>query len=361
MKTNETTNPGMNVDDYENMAVQKSNTAKRVAAGAAMLVGGAAIGGGAAYAAADHGDDQPVVEDETLTAEDVVDGANVGNTYQESNESHSETVTERVVYVEKEPESAPEQESEPAVTWDEKTVVYDENGNVMGSAESGTVNGKDFALVDVDGDDHADYLAIDMDENHRFDDNEIVRYDVSDHMHMGHETAHTKEIHYQATEPSDDPDYIAQNDDPDPGIHNNFEDEKTGEEYHNDFAENNPDYNPKADVNDYGSGNYLAEDDTYHEDDSYGESMNQYDDMAEAGSYDGSDEYMAHADMDVQDDREEYLAQDDMDLQDDPDEYMAQEDMDLQDDSLESSADYTAEMETGDSYDDMVGGEEFLG
>ena len=39
MNTNGT-NPGMNVDDYENMAVQKSNTAKRVAAGAALLAGG---------------------------------------------------------------------------------------------------------------------------------------------------------------------------------------------------------------------------------------------------------------------------------------------------------------------------------
>ena len=37
------TNPGMSVEDYENMAVQKSNVAKRVAAGAAVFVGGAAV------------------------------------------------------------------------------------------------------------------------------------------------------------------------------------------------------------------------------------------------------------------------------------------------------------------------------
>ena len=45
------TNPGMSVEDYENMAVQKSNVAKRVAAGEAVYVGGAADTGGAAKAA----------------------------------------------------------------------------------------------------------------------------------------------------------------------------------------------------------------------------------------------------------------------------------------------------------------------
>ena len=332
MNTNGT-NPGMNVDDYENMAVQKSNTAKKVAAGAAMLVGGAAVGGGAAYAAADHENTKPVIEDDNFTAEDVVDGANVGNSYQESNETHTETTTERVVYVEKQPESA-EEENESSVTWDEKTVVYDENGNVAGSIESGTVDGKKFALMDVDGDDHADYLAIDVDGNNRFDDNEIVRYDVSDHVHMGHETAHTREIHYSNdNESSEDPHYIAQNDS-DRTIHNNFEDEKTGESYHDDYAENNPDYNPNADVNDYGNGNdYLAENDAYDAgEDSYSADMNQ-NDLAENEDYDnGSDE-----------------------------EYLADVDVEEQDDSLESSADYTAEKEADDSYEDMVGGEEFLG
>ena len=334
MKTNET-NPGMNVDDYENMAVQKSNNAKRVAASAAMLVGGAAVGGGAAYAAADHEDANPVIEDDNLTAEDVVDGANVGNSYQESNDSHTETTTERVVYVEKQQEPAEEEES--AVTWDEKTVVYDENGNVLGSAESGTVNGKNFVLMDVDGDDHADYLAIDMDGNNRFDDNEIVRYDVSDHVHMGHETAHTKEIHYKdslyGNESPEDPHYVAQND-ADHTIHNNFEDEKTGESYHDDYAENNPDYNPNADTNDYGNGNnYLAENDAYDaEEDSYSADINQ-DYLAESEDYDNGS-------------AEGYIANADVKEQEEP---------------LDSSADYTAEAETGDSYEDMVGGEEFLG
>lgn len=322
------TNPGMSVDDYENMAVQKSNTAKRVAAGAALLAGGAVVGGGAAYAASEQPVPHP--EDE-LTSEDVVDGANAGKSYQESEESHTEAVTERVVYVEK-PVEHVEEEKEPAVTWDEKTVVYDGDGNVTGSMESGAVNGKNFVLMDVDGDDHADYLAIDMDGNGRFDDNEIVKYDVSDHVHMGHETAHTKEIHnnsYVGEEPSEDPHYIAQNGEE---IHNNFEDEKTGESYHDDYAENNPDYNPHADVNDYGEGNnYLAENDAYDADeDSYSADVHE-DYLAENEDYDSSEDYMANADVDTEDE------------------------------PLESTADYTAEAEQGDSYDDMMSGEEFLG
>lgn len=332
MNTNGT-NPGMNVDDYENMAVQKSNTAKRVAAGAALLVGGAAVGGGAAYAASEH--TAPNLDEEVLTSDDVVDGANAGESFQDSNESHPDTVTERVVYVEK-PAEQVEEEKEPTVTWDEKTVVYDDEGKVVGSMESGTVNGKNFALVDLDGDDHADYLAIDMDGNNRFDDNEVVKYDVSDHVHMGHETAHTKEIHYNSPigeTPTEDPHYVAYHDE-DHSIHNNFEDEKTGESYHDDFAENNPDYNPNADTNHYDEGNnYLAENDSYDADnDSY--------------SADIHEEYLAEADDYDNSSTEHDMADTDFETADEP---------------LESSADYTAEAEPTDSYDDMIGEEEFLG
>ena len=45
MNTNGT-NPGMNVEDYEDKAIQKSNAAKRIAVGGAAFLGGAAVGGG---------------------------------------------------------------------------------------------------------------------------------------------------------------------------------------------------------------------------------------------------------------------------------------------------------------------------
>ena len=41
----------MNVEDYEDKAIQKSNAAKRIAVGGAAFLGGAAVAGGAAYAA----------------------------------------------------------------------------------------------------------------------------------------------------------------------------------------------------------------------------------------------------------------------------------------------------------------------
>lgn len=318
----------MNVDDYENMAVQKSNNAKRVAAGAALFVGGAAVAGGAAYAATGH-DTPDVIDDSPLTAEDVVEGGNVGNDYQP--EVHNET-TERVVYVEKHEEPSHDQNSEQTnetqVTWDEKTVVY-EDGNVVGSFESGTIQGHNFALFDVDGDNHADYLAIDADGNGQFDDNEIVKYDVSDHVHMGHETAHTKEIHnnnqYIVEDGGED---IARNDDDREIIHNNFEDEKTGESYNGDYAENNRDYNPNADMDSYGnSDNYLAENDRYD-------------------GYD--DSYIPNVD-------EQYLAEND-DEESEPYEDFAYE----EDDDDTEDSNYYAENGTQDSYEDMSGEEDLL-
>lgn len=329
MNNNET-NSVMNVDDYENMAVQKSNNAKRVAAGAALFVGGAAIAGGAAYAAT--GSEKP---DETdngpLTAEDVVEGGNVGNDYQPK--THNET-TERTIYVERPQEENHDQDSEQQdetqVTWDEKTVVYDENGNVVGSTESGTVQGHKFALFDVDGDNHADYLAIDADDNGVFDDNEIIKYEVSDHVHMGHDTAHTKEIHNnnQYILLEDDGRDIARNDDGEI-IHNNFEDEKTGESYSGDYAENNSDYNPDADVDSYGnSNNYLAESDHYDSnEDSYSANMNG----------------------------QQYTAANDSNKDSEPYKDFAYE----EDDDTEESH-YYAENDTQDAYGDVSGEEELL-
>ena len=329
MNKNET-NSVMIVDDYENMAVQKSNNAKRVAAGAALFVGGAAVAGGAAYAATGH-ETPDVIDDSPLTAEDVVEGGNVGNDYQP--EVHNET-TERVVYVEKHEEPSHDQHSEQTdetqVTWDEKTVVYDENDNVVGSVESGTIQGHDFALFDVDGDDHADYLAIDADGNGQFDDNEIVKYDVSDHVHMGHETAYTKEIHnnIQYIVSEDGGEDIARNDDDREIIHNNFEDEKTGESYNGDYAENNRDYNPNADMDSYGnSDNYLAENDCYD-------------------GYD--DSYSANVD-------EHYLAENDNEDSEPYEDFAYEEN-----DNGTEDSNYYAENDTHDSYDDMSGEEDIL-
>lgn len=332
MNNNET-NSVMNVDDYENKAAQKSNNAKRVAAGAALFVGGAAVAGGAAYAATGH-ETPGVIDDTPLSAEDVVEGGNVGNDYQP--EVHNET-TERVVYVEKHEEPSQDQTTEQTddtkVTWDDKTVVYDENGNVVGSVENGTIQGHNFALFDVDGDNHADYLAIDANDNGQFDADEIIQYEVSDNVLMGHETTHTTEVYNnnQYVNSEDGSEDIARNDDDREIIHNNFEDEKTGESYNGDYAENNSDYNPNAEMDTYGyTDNYFAENDhSEGYEDSY--SVNE------------DNPYLAENDNEDSEMYEDYAYEDEAD-----------------DDTDTDDSNNYADNDTQNSYEDMSGEEGLL-
>lgn len=299
------TNTGENIDDYENMAVQKSNVAKRVAAGAAVFVGGAAVAGGAAYAATQPSEGEDSVP---LTAEDVVNGADVTSEYQA--EPVAEQPTEKVVVVEKSVEKPSVEEPEKSsVTWDETTNYYVGDDKVA-SVEEGTVDGHKFALMDIDGDGHADLLAVDVDNNGQFDDNEVVTYTEEDHVHMGHQTARVTEQHYNSvddiTPNYEGQNYVAQNQThQEDVIHNNFEDEKTGESYHGDYAENNPDYNPDVD-GDNGNGNYLAENDSYGQNDNDNYSAGMEDDsyLAEAEPYEQDDNvenYTAEADVDTND------------------------------------------------------------
>ena len=291
------TNTGENIDDYENMAVQKSNVAKRVAAGAAVFVGGAAVAGGAAYAATQPSEGE---DGAPLTAEDVVNGADVTSEYQA--EPVVEQTTEKVVVVDKPVEKPSVEEPEKSsVTWDETTNYYVGDDKVA-SVEEGTVDGHKFALMDIDGDSHADLLAVDVDNNGQFDDNEVVTYTEEDHVHMGHQTARVTEQHYNSvddiTPNYDGQNYIAQNQThQEDVIHNNFEDEKTGESY--------PDYNPNVD-GDNGNDNYLAENDSYGQNDNDNYSAGMEDDsyLAEAESYEQDDNvenYTAEADVDTND------------------------------------------------------------
>lgn len=300
------TNTGENIDDYENMAVQKSNVAKRMAAGAAVFVGGAAVAGGAAYAATQPSDTE---ESTPLTAEDVVNGADVTSKYQPETVAEQPT-TEKVVIVEKHVEKQSVEETEKSsVTWDETTNYYVGDEKVV-SVEEGTVDGHKFALMDINGDGHADFLAVDVDNNGRFDDNEVVTYTEEDHVHMGHQTAHVTEQHYNSvdeiTPNYDGQNYVAQNQThQEDVIHNNFEDEKTGESYHGDYAENNPDYNPNVD-GDNGNDNYLAENDSYgqNDNDNYFAGMEDDSYLAEAEPYEQDDNvenYTAEADVDPDD------------------------------------------------------------
>lgn len=273
MNTNGT-NPGMNVEDYEDKAVQKSNVAKRVAVGGAAFVGGAALAGGAAYAAGKSPAEEQT--EEALTTEDIMAGAEAGGEAQpeEVQPQPQQTVTtERVVVVEKPAAETYQEEAKeaegPEITWDETTNIYVGDQKVA-QIERGTIDGSDFALIDGNADGRADVLAVDANNNKQFDQDEFVAITPEDNIYMGHQTAQVNNNYY---EPQNEGGYdpyggtdnnLAMNEEP---IRNDFEDEKTGEEYHGDFAENNPDYNPDANVDNYDSandgGDYLAENDSY--------------------------------------------------------------------------------------------------
>lgn len=249
------TNIGSNIEDYEDLAVKKSQAAKRAAIGGAVLVGGAAVAGGVAYANSKPGDDV----DETLTADNVTSGAEVDDGIEPVAEtSHTSEQTVKYVYVEKEVEEQPQQSEDDNVTWDETENYYVGDEKVM-SIEKGTVDGHNFSLVDLDGDDKADFLGVDFNDDGKFEANEIMQYTPSDNVRMGHETSHvTDKMYFTEAQTGVDQGETVINSEGEP-IHNNFEDEKTGEAYHDDYAEDNDDYNPTADV-DYGnSGEYYPE------------------------------------------------------------------------------------------------------
>lgn len=261
--SNELTTTDMNIEDYEDQAIKKSKLAKGIGIAAAGAVGGAAIAAGTTYAATV----EDTVLDEPLNAEELINGAEIGEEIEPITEPAPQPTTQ-YVYVEKEvPEPEPEKTTD--VTWDETTNYY-VNGERILSVEEGSIDGRDVMLIDEGADGVADYLAYDVNNNHVYEENEVIKLTPMDNIHMGNPTAHTTDNHYEAAffgeeKPEDYyADYV-----PEPHhIHNNFEDEKTGEEYYGDFAENNPDYNPNADM-DYGNSNhYLAENYEYDGEDS---------------------------------------------------------------------------------------------
>lgn len=377
MNTNGT-NPGMNVEDYEDKAIQKSNAAKRIAVGGAAFLGGAAVAGGAAYAA---GQPEGQTADETLTTEDIIGGAEAGSEYkeaetQETQETHTatHTTTEHVVIVEKPAAEVYHEEAqaaeEPNVTWDETTNFY-VGDTKIGSIEEGTINGHKFAIADGDGDGVADLLAVDSNGNDRFDQDEFMQLSESDNIHMGHETAQVtnerftpQEINGYDEQHQANENYIAQNQEP---IYNNFEDEKTGEAYYGDFAENNPDYNPNGLVDGYNSNQYLAENDRYSAE---MEGLPN----PESRIDDGFNEDIAENDIYAADEQpEEYIAENDTYTDDSTytpevdDPAMAQaetygepDNIEYDSDLAENNADAEAD-ENSESLDSMMENEEFLG
>ena len=232
------TNEDYQLEELENAAVNKSSNAKRIAAAAGLFATGGAAGYAATQIPVEEGEEQL----ESLTPEDSTSGENAG--VKQVQEPKTQPVAPK-----HEPEPTPNEDTD--VSFDKTTHYYDEDHNLIATAEEGTIDGKDFALYDVDGDMKADVLAYDENGNGIYDDNEYAMLEGKDQIAMGHEATQHDDI-FLATrgpepEPLPDPDPYLQYDEDkdyaDNNVHNDFEDEKTGEDYSHDYADNNDDYN----------------------------------------------------------------------------------------------------------------------
>ena len=278
------TNEDYQLEELENAAVKKSNNAKRIAAAAGFFVAGGAAG----YAATQV----PVGEEETQLPELDNDdsGANAG-----ANQIH-----------EPEPKPVPQPKApepvnnEPEVSFDKTTHYYDENNNLVMTTEEGTVNGQQFKLVDVDGDMRADILAYDADGNGVINEDEIVELSGKDQIAMGHATAEHDDqfIALHEPEPYPEPyDIDEEKDYADNNIHNDFEDEKTGETYSHDYAENNEDYD-NGEVEHYSAETSDGSDYAY-EDEVKDESDYEYNDFAENDTTDDTFDDLGSDSLDI--------------------------------------------------------------
>lgn len=231
------------LEELENQAVKKSSNAKRIAAAAGLMAAGAGTTLAATAVAGAAG--EPALEQPE--AVDLQEIAETGANQVPEAAAPQPTVAQQEVVVETVHQPAPPQEEDELdIKFDTKTTIVDENGNVEASELKGTVNGHDFVITDIDGDDEGDIMKIDVDGNKIYTSDEIVILTPNDHISMNQDAAHQVVI----IEPSEDPAPT-----PDPwdvvdvdDIHNDFRDEKTGEVYSDDYAESNPNYVNNADL-----------------------------------------------------------------------------------------------------------------
>lgn len=291
------TNEDYQLEELENAAVNKSNNAKRIAAAAGLL----ATGGAAGYAATNIPTGVEVEPIETLTEEDLEGVAETG-----ANQVQEPEVTPQPVQPQPQP-ATPVQPVTPAqdevdVSFDKTTHYYDENNNLVMTTEEGTVNGQQFKLVDVDGDKRADILAYDADGNGVINEDEIVELTGKDQIAMGHATAEHDDqfiaIHEPEPEPYIEPyDIDEEKDYADNDIHNDFEDEKTGETYSHDYAENNEDYD-NGEVEHYSAETSDGSDYAYEEE-VKDESDYEYNDLAENDTTDDTFDDLGSDSLDI--------------------------------------------------------------
>lgn len=295
------TNEDYQLEELENAAVNKSNNAKRAAVAAGVLAAGA-TGAGAAYAATNFPpghEEEPI---ETLSEEDLEGVANSGANQVQQPEVKPEqpaTPVKQETHVE-----------EPEVTFDTTTHYYDDDHNLVATTEEGTIDGRQFTLIDLDNDNKADILAYDANGNGIYEENEIIELTGRDQIVMGNEATEHKDVFFASNDSDDEIEDYYDGDEKDyvDTIHNDFEDEKTGETYSRDYAENNENYNNNGDVEHY-SASYEADntdDNNYYDSEDLG--------LAQNDDFDDNDYYDSLAENDTTDDSFDDFGSDSVDI-----------------------------------------------
>ena len=278
------------LEELENDAVNKSNNAKRIAAAAGLAAGSAAAGFAASHFTSGGGAAPDAVEEpEVLSEEDLESVANTG-----VNQVQSQPVTPQPQPRAQAPQQEQPTEEEVDLSFT-KTTEYFAGEDLVMTEEEGMLDGRKFKLVDIDGDLRADYLAYDEDGNGVYNDDEVIELNGSDKIAMGHTANEHEVVRIYAVEPNpQDLDPYAMNtididnekDYPE-AIRNDFEDEKTGENYSHDYAENNENYNNNGDVEAY-NASYTEPEMAYQEED--GE-QSDYDFLAEDNAEESTDTF----------------------------------------------------------------------
>lgn len=287
------TNEDYQLEELENAAVNKSNNAKRIAAGAGLL----GVGGAAGYAATHIPVGETEDSMETITEEDMNKVAETGaEQVQEQVMPQSEqTAQTQEVHIHTQPE--PVEDDQVDVNFDKTTHIYDEDGNLVATTEEGTIDGKNVTLVDVDGDMRADYIAYDADGNGVYNDDEVVQVSDKYNIAMGHATSHHEDRFMASNDPEPDsvehepvPYDIDEEKDYGDIVQNDFEDEKAGESYSHDYAEDNENYNNNANVEHYADVTDESADDTEYAYDDIKEESDYEDGMNDLADNDSSDD-----------------------------------------------------------------------
>lgn len=264
------TNEDFKIEELENETSNKSQKAKRIAATAGIIAAGG-VGGYAATTMLNSG------ESETIDESDL-DSVNAG-----ANQIEPEKPTQPAPRAPQPEPTAPGESEDNTgdITIDKTTHYYGQDGELIATQETGTYLGRQFELTDVDGDKQADYFGYDYNGDGAVDLSETERLTSGNQIAMGHATSEHEDVFLKDNNPID-PYYSGETDDPwgsdnngdpfgdkpdpfeDP-IDNDFADEKTGEDYGGDYAENNDDYNNNADILD-ANENEMAYEEEIHND-----------------------------------------------------------------------------------------------